>query len=88
MSIFKHLGEAPINLAPLANEVAQAIDSDLIDSWAKIPHQWKTSVTQEQVAEFLEGVAAKHIRAFPDTPAQPILLYLLTKASSLIVNRN
>lgn len=84
MSIFKHLGEAPANLAPLAPDIESDIDEDLLTSWGRVPEAWKSTITQEQVASFLEGVAAKVIRRYPNAPPQPLILYLLTKAKSVL----
>ena len=84
MSIFKHLGEAPANLVPLAPDIESDIDEDLLTSWGRVPEAWKSTITQEQVASFLEGVAAKVIRRYPNTPPQPLILYLLTKAKSVL----
>ena len=84
MSIFKHLGEAPANLVPLAPDIELDIDEDLLTSWGRVPEAWKSTITQEQVASFLEGVAAKVIRRYPNAPPQPLILYLLTKAKSVL----
>ena len=84
MSIFKHLGEAPANLVPLAPDIESDIDEDLLTSWGRVPEAWKSTITQEQVASFLEGVAAKVIRRYPNAPPQPLILYLLTKAKSVL----
>lgn len=84
MSIFKHLGEAPANLVPLAQDIELDIDEDLLTSWGRVPEAWKSTITQEQVASFLEGVAAKVIRRYPNAPPQPLILYLLTKARSVL----
>ena len=84
MSIFKHLGEAPANLVPLAPDIELDIDEDLLTSWGRVPESWKSTITQEQVASFLEGVAAKVIRRYPNAPPQPLILYLLTKAKSVL----
>lgn len=84
MSIFKHLGEAPANLVPLAPDIESDIDEDLLTSWGRVPEAWKSTITQEQVASFLEGVAAKVIRRYPNVPPQPLILYLLTKAKSVL----
>lgn len=85
MSIFKHLGEAPANLVPLAPDIESDIDEDLLTSWGRVPEAWKSTITQEQVASFLEGVAAKVIRRYPNVPPQPLILYLLTKAKSVLI---
>ena len=84
MSIFKHLGEAPANLVPLAPDIELDIDEDLLTSWGRVPEAWKSTITQEQVASFLEGVAAKVIRRYPNAPPQPLILYLLTTAKSVL----
>ena len=84
MSIFKHLGEAPANLEPLGPDIELDIDEDLLTSWGRVPEAWKSTITQEQVASFLEGVAAKVIRRYPNAPPQPLILYLLTKAKSVL----
>ncbi len=84
MSIFKHLGEAPANLVPLAPDIESDIDEDLLTSWGRVPEAWKSTITQEQVASFLEGVAAKIIRRYPNAPPQPLILHLLTKARSVL----
>ena len=84
MSIFKHLGEAPANLIPLAPDIESDIDEDLLTSWGRVPEAWKSTITQEQVASFLEGIAAKVIRRYPNVPPQPLILYLLTKAKSVL----
>lgn len=84
MSIFKHLGEAPANLEPLSPDIELDIDEDLLTSWGRVPEAWKSTITQEQVASFLEGVAAKVIRRYPNAPPQPLILYLLTKAKSVL----
>lgn len=84
MSIFKHLGEAPANLEPLSPDIESDIDEDLLTSWGRVPEAWKSTITQEQVAAFLEGVAAKVIRRYPNAPPQPLILYLLTKAKSVL----
>lgn len=86
MSIFKHLGEAPANLVPLAPDIESDIDEDLLTSWGRVPEAWKSTITQEQVASFLEGVAAKVIRRYPNAPPQPLILYLLTKARSVLTS--
>ena len=84
MGIFKQLGGTSPTVDPLDSAVEQAIASDLASSWDRVPMAWRQSATQEQVADFLEGVAARAIKQHPAVPQQALLLFLLESAHSVL----
>lgn len=82
MSLFKNLGASLASEAGLSQEIQDGVADLLLNSWAMVPAAWQASATQEQVADYLEGVVGQAIRLFPTAPQRELILYCLNFASS------
>ena len=82
MSLFKNLGASLASEEELSQEIQDEVANLLLSSWAMVPADWQASATQEQVADYLEGVVGQAIRLFPTAPQRELILYCLNFASS------
>lgn len=82
MSLFKNLGASLASEEELSQEIQDEVANLLLNSWAMVPADWQASATQEQVADYLEGVVGQAIRLFPTAPQRELILYCLNFASS------
>ena len=82
MSLFKNLGASLASDEELSQEIQDEVANLLLNSWAMVPADWQASATQEQVADYLEGVVGQAIRLFPTAPQRELILYCLNFASS------